>query len=173
MLRTMRAVVAGVGALFLTAAVLVTPASAAEVTPNTCTGMAEVEYSPTVKSTPADTTATGSSDLTCVGDPDHAAGEIFLEGDGELSCLTGGVSAGSGHLTWADNTVSEYDYEITVGLRPLGEMVLTAEGEVTSGPYTGEPFTFVAAIVADDVLGCITGAGIGGGSGLITIVIGV
>lgn len=173
MLRTLRAAAAVLGALLLTTTALVAPASAAEVTPNTCSGMAEVNYSPTVKSTPANTTVTGSADLTCVGDPDHASGEVFLEGEGEMSCLTGGVSEGTGHLEWADQTVSEYDYEITVGLRPLGEMVLTAQGEVTSGPYTGEPFTFVAAVVADDLLGCLTGAGVGGGAGLITIVIGV
>jgi hypothetical protein len=160
--------------LFGVTAALLFPAGAHAATPNTCSGTETATYTPSLQVVAANTAVTADGSLTCTGDTTHSAADIQFQGTGMLSCLTGGTTQGTGQLHWTAPaaSVSSFTFTLTIGARPVGQMVLIATGTITSGDYAGEPVLFTFTLLNTDPADCL-GDGISSASGPLTVTIGV
>jgi hypothetical protein len=164
-----------VGALLAAAGLAAAPASADDPTPLvSCTGTYASTYTPGLTSTPKPTTFAAHGTLgPCVSGlgPDFASAEIETGGSGDLSCVAGGNTSGTGTLTWAGGQESEFSHTGLVSLRPLGITVLVIDGTITDGALDGATFVWTVTFVTLDLLNCLTPQGVTSMSGPTTLTV--
>lgn len=108
--------------------------------------------------------------LTCLSsDPAITSGVVEIHAEGMLSCLSGTVS-GTQTITWNTGEVSSVAFTLAVSVRPLGQVVVIANGTVTSGKFAGDDVLQTAAVPAPTVAQCLT-TGITEASGATTATI--
>ncbi|WP_426730589.1 hypothetical protein [Myxococcus faecalis] len=135
--------------------------SRAEAVLLTCPGTLQARYSPGMTNTPQ-TIATSVSGTfgPCVGTPlTLLSASLQGGGAGQLSCLAGSTQSMS-TLTWNDGTTSTVSVSILVSARPLGEVVVTYSGTVSSGRFAGADVLMVLVLAQTQVTGCFTDEGV-------------
>lgn len=178
-LSTLRSVAVTVATVTLVGAGLssaAAPASADDPEPQvvSCVGTYASTYTPGLTSTPKPTSFAAHGTLgPCVSGlgPDYASAEIETGGAGDLSCVAGGNTSGTGTLTWAGGQESEFTHTGLVSLRPLGVTVLLIDGTITDGPLEGATFVWTVTFVALDLLNCLTPQGVTSMSGPTTLTV--
>ncbi|MFY1825513.1 hypothetical protein ACN47A_06345 [Myxococcus fulvus] len=135
--------------------------SRAEAVLLTCPGTLQATYSPGMTNTPR-TIATSVSGTfgPCAGVRlTLLSASLSGGGTGQLSCLAGSTQSTS-TLTWNDGTTSIVSVSILVSVRPLGEVVVTYSGTVSSGRFQGADVLMVLVLAQTQVTGCFTDEGV-------------
>ncbi|GEN09242.1 hypothetical protein SAMN05443572_105496 [Myxococcus fulvus] len=160
------------GFLLVVCALVWAPTSRAEAVLLTCPGTLQATYSPGMTNTPQ-TIATNVSGTfgPCVGVPlTLLSASLEGGGTGQLSCLAGSTQSMS-TLTWNDGTSSTVSVSILVSARPLGEVVVTYSGTVSSGRFAGAAVLMVLVLAQTQVTGCFTAQGVTATAGPVVLTI--
>lgn len=168
--RIVAAVALGVVTLTGSAVAGAAAASAATLVDLTCLGTNDATFSPglTFTTQTVDIEAEGAY-TDCVGDSEVAPGTYTATGEGTMSCLAGG-HAGEFTITWNTGEHSTIAFTNTVAVRPGGEVVVVATGEVLAGKFDGARYDGTFTLFHLDPLACLHPPGVGSASGPTTLV---
>lgn len=158
-MRFQRFAAAATTAVAVAAGLAVATPTAQATTLNACRGSQDTTYHPPIQPAPRQTTVHADGAFgNCLGDPTHTGGTYSADAQGELSCLLGGSSTGTGKLFWADTGAgtSTFTFTLAAGLRPVLGQVLIATGTITGGDYQGASIEIVYVLTTTDVTACLT-----------------
>jgi hypothetical protein len=167
--RHVRTPLPAVGAALVLLAVVALPTSAQAEEPSvvTCAGEAEQHYSPGLTLTSRPTSVSSSFEYDCLGSAEVTAvssgfGPITVE----AGCLLGDLG-GTSSLTyhWDDDTTSTFENTYIV-TRPLGQTIVSATGEITSGRFAGSTAQSLIVYIAPALTGCLTSSGVSSVEGI-------
>ncbi|GAB2597290.1 hypothetical protein GCM10027168_32700 [Streptomyces capparidis] len=143
------------------------PAHAAPTLAACPTGWVNAHFSPglTTESRPTSVDTEGMlGPCLSVGNPAITAARFTTHGTGMASCTAAAFDT-TAVVDWNAGPDSVIDYHITVNLKPAGESVLVAEGEVVEGQFAGATVLRVATGLQPSVTGCLTAEGVTESSG--------
>jgi hypothetical protein len=146
------------------------PAHAA-VTDVTCVGSTSAHYTPGLTLTQQSTAVQAQFLFNgCIGtDASVTAGSADRTVTATLSCLTPTVTGpGSITIRWSNGAGSDFAFNRTL-THVGGQNVVTFLGQITSGEFSGDNATLVAASPNLNILDCLTPTGVTNTAGVVTL----